>query len=183
VCAFPRTALIFVATILLDALAPVPGRASEPTSRSWVALGVGLAPSPYGADGNGSSVCDVSLGKDVRGGISVAASLTRFEFLGYLPARFAVLSTAVRAHLSKQHSNDGGPYIGLASVICYGRFRDLDGSRSRLLPGIEASVGAVIPLSSSLAFDWAASHVVTTDAGGFTPHPITRETKRDGLDR
>ena len=183
----PRAEPIVVFTLALTLIAGiVPSRATahvRSAPQSWAAIGVGLAPAPYGLDGNGSPVCDLTFGKSIRERISLVTSIAHIELFGYTPARFTPVFAGVRAHLSNQNVAEGGPYLVLGPTICYARFRDQGVSQTRLLPGIEFGVGTIMQLSEALALDWSASHVVTTDAGGFTPHPLTRETKRDGLDR
>jgi hypothetical protein len=154
-----------------------------PAQRSWAAIGVGVAPSPYGLDGNGSPLGDFAVGHGTHHRISVVGSVTRYEFGGRTVAKFTQLAIGVRAHLAPNHASLGGPYLGVAPVLCHVRFREWAGTSNRLLPGLEATVGAEIPLTSSFAIDWSASHVITPDAAGLSPDPVTHSTKRDGLDR
>ena len=150
---------------------------------SWAAIGVGLSPSPYELDANGSPIGDVAFGKGLRERVSIVGSITHLELFGSTPVRFTNVAIGLRAHLSTQEAIEGGPYLEFAPTISHALYRDRGASGTRVLPGLELAVGTVIPFSTSLALDWRASHVVTRDAGGFSPNSVTHETKRDGLDR
>ena len=170
--------------VVIATLAARSACAEGPSDRqSWAAMGLALAPSPYGLDENGSPVGDVALGWMVRERISIVAAVARVEFSGATPAKFTPVSIGLRAHLSSTHATNGGPYLGVASVVCHASYRDQGSRKARILPGVEATVGTIIPMSASLALDWSASHLLTPDSGGFSPNPLTHSTRRDGLDR
>lgn len=164
----------------LSADAPVHHTAS---SDFWVALGVGFAPSPYGTDRNGSPLGDLGIGRRLHHRITMVSTLTRYEFGGRTVTKFTQVAIGLRAHLSPEHAKLGGPYLGVAPALCHARFRDSSGTSDRWLPGVEAAVGTVIPFTDTFAIDWSASHVITPDAGGLSPDPVTHSTRRDGLDR
>lgn len=150
---------------------------------SWAALGVGLAPSPFGLDQNGSPIGDVVLGRELRKRLTAVVALGHIRFSGGTPTQFTPLSVGARIHLSPTHAADGGPYIGAAALMCRAVYRDGGAAKARLLLGVEATVGTMIPLTRTLAVDWSASHVLTPDADGFSPSSGTGSTRRDGLDR
>lgn len=185
--AFQRAEHIAGGVLIAAVIATLAARSASaegPSDRqSWAAIGIGLAPSPYGLDENGSPVGDVALGWVVRERVSIVAAVARFEFSGATPAQFTPVSVGLRAHLSSTHATDGGPYFGVASVVCHASYRDQGSRKARILPGVEATVGTMIPMSTSLALDWSASHLLTPDSGGFSPNPLTHSTRRDGLDR
>lgn len=151
--------------------------------RPWVAIGIGLSPSPYELDANGSPLGDVAFGRGVSRRVSMVGTATHLRMFGSTPAQFTNVSVSVRSYLSKVGNLEGGPYAEIAPTVCHARYRDRGVSDSRVLPGLELGVGTVIPLSASIAMDWRASHVITPDAEGFSPSTTTHETKRDGLDR
>jgi len=184
---FP-SAIRVVGSVLLVALlliipATIASAGDRPFSATWVAVGLGLAPSPYGLDGNGSPVGDICFGKGIGEQLTVNISIAHFEFFGITPAHFTPASIGIRAHLSKNNSSEGGPYFGAATVVCHAVYLDRGVSETRLLPGLELAVGTVIPISQALAIDWSASHLLTPDADDLSPDPLTHSTKRDGLDR
>lgn len=184
---FPRAERIAGAVLILVVIAGVAARSASAEglfrSSSWAAVGIGLAPSPYGLDANGSPVGDVALGKGVRERITIIATVAHFEFFGTTPVQFTPVSIGVRAHLSRTHATEGGPYLGVAPIVCHAHYHDRGIPEARLLPGIEVAVGTIIPMSDALALDWSASHVLTPDAAGFSPDSLTHSTRRDGLDR
>jgi hypothetical protein len=96
---------------------------------------------------------------------------------------FTPIAIGARLYLSEACRESGGPYGGASALLCVARASERGAVSTRILPGLEATIGTEIPLSSVLAIDWNASYIITSNLRGFAPDVATHATDREGLRR
>lgn len=177
-----RIGLRAAIVILLSAPAAASGASVDRGGR-WASVGLGLSPSRYGADRNGSLVVTVSGRRAVAPRLSVVGRVAYTRFAAHEATVLSPVSLALRAHLSGAPSVEGGPYLEAGPVLCAARWRGAPGSKSALLAGVTAGAGTEILLSPRTGIDWGGAFVWTAAARDIWPDRLTRERSRDGMVR